>query len=198
MDHDLTLSPPIELALAYAPRPARELWRGLLVLDARLGRTAQSAREPLLAQIKLAWWRDRFAEAAAVWPGGEPLLALLRPWDNERAALAALVDGWEGMIGEPGPRAVEALVGARAEAVAALARVVGRGDSAENARLIAGAWARSDLAGRGDDGGARSDPAAAKLPRELRPLAVLLDLTRSEPRGVRGFGRIVRLGLFGR
>jgi hypothetical protein len=60
----------------------------------------RTAREPMLAQLKLAWWRDRLAADPAVWPKGEPLLARLAQW-REPAGLGALVDGWESLLGEP-------------------------------------------------------------------------------------------------
>ena len=51
----------------------------------------------MLAQIRLAWWREMFGRPASDWPAGEPLLAQLAAWDAERAGLAALADGWEAM-----------------------------------------------------------------------------------------------------
>ena len=66
---------PVErrLALAYAPANSRGLWLGLFALDARLGAVVQAAHEPLLAQIKLAWWRDELAKPLAARALGEPL-----------------------------------------------------------------------------------------------------------------------------
>src|SRR5690349_15922803 len=93
------LSPPLRLAIAYAPRPARAAWTALLVLDQRLRRAALGASEPLLGQVRLAWWRDRFRSPASEWPEGEPLLAALAGFDRERVALEALVDGWERVLG---------------------------------------------------------------------------------------------------
>ena len=84
------LPPPLRLAVTYAPRRARLAWAALLVLDRRLARVALAAGEPVLGQIRLAWWRDRFAEPASAWPSGEPLLAALHGWDGDRAALVAL------------------------------------------------------------------------------------------------------------
>ena len=56
-----------------------------------------------MIQLRLAWWRDRFAQPCAEWPQGEPLLAKLHGWEPERAALSGLVDGWEArIVGEDG------------------------------------------------------------------------------------------------
>ena len=98
-----TLSPLTRLALAYAPRTARPAWLAVLALDQRLAGIVRSAREPLLAQIKLAWWRERLAEPVARWPQGEPLLSALAAWDGQAAALVALVAGWEAVLVGNGP-----------------------------------------------------------------------------------------------
>jgi phytoene synthase len=66
-------------------------------------------REPVLAQLRLAWWRDRLAEPAENWPRGEPLLAALTCWQGRHGALAGLVDGWEALLGEA-PLAAPALM----------------------------------------------------------------------------------------
>ena len=52
-----TLAPMHRLALAYAPAEARPAWAGLLALDARLAGVVRAAREPVLGQLRLAWWR---------------------------------------------------------------------------------------------------------------------------------------------
>ncbi len=153
------LSPPERLAIAYAPRALRPAWTGLLALDRRLADAARAGREPIMIQLRLAWWRDRLAEKAADRPRGEPLLAALVAWDDERAALGALVDGWEAqVVGEDGGVALDQ---ARAGAIVALARMAG---IAPTPALTAAAadWAQ----GNGID--------KAHLPRALRPL-VLID-----------------------
>ena len=104
---DSALSPPERLAVAYAPRAFRPLWEGFLLLDQRLAAATRAGRDPLMIQLRLAWWRDRFASPASEWPAGEPLLALLKPWDTQRAALRAMVDGWEArIVGEDGGEAM--------------------------------------------------------------------------------------------
>ena len=153
------LSPPDRLAIAYAPRALRPAWSGLLAFDRRLADAARAGREPIMIQLRLAWWRDRLAEPAMAWPRGEPLLGLLIAWDAERAALGALVDGWEAqVVGEDGGTALDR---ARAGAIVALARL------AHIAETPALAGAAADWAeGRG--------LGTRHLPRALRPL-VLLD-----------------------
>ena len=81
------LPPALRLALAYAPRPARDTFSTLFALDWRLARLVAAPGEPLPKQLKLAWWRDRFAEPVADWP----LAALpqLSGWSDDLGRLVA-------------------------------------------------------------------------------------------------------------
>ena len=168
------------LALAYAPGRLRIAYLGLLALDLRLGMLLRQAREPLLAQLKLAWWRDRLAEEPARWPEGEPLLASLREWPVDRSVLAALVDAWEGMLGEPplAQAAMLALADARAGAFAVLAPA---GFSEAGWRMGRN-WGLADVALHLSHPEEReaalalaraADWRAMRLPSAMRPLAVL-------------------------
>ncbi|MCA1662499.1 MAG: squalene/phytoene synthase family protein [Novosphingobium sp.] len=205
------LPPPLRLAVAYAPQRARGPWTALLVLDRRLARAALSASEPMLGQIRLAWWRERFRSPASAWPEGEPLLAALASFEGERGALEALVDAWEKLIGgAPDSTDVAELGEARAAAVLALARSLGCAARLDDAvAAMARFWALSDLARALGSDAARdlaraAETRAARLPRSLRPLAILMDLVRwpeADPSGgpgLRALLRIVRLGLWGR
>ncbi|KPM13613.1 squalene/phytoene synthase family protein [Citromicrobium sp. WPS32] len=100
--------PSLALALAYAPRDARPVFDDLFALDRRLADAVRQASEPIIAQLKLAWWRDRFAQDRSDWPKGEPLLARLAAWDADVSQLASLVDGWEALLAE-GPLTVEGI-----------------------------------------------------------------------------------------
>jgi phytoene synthase len=152
------LSPPERLAIAYAPRGIRPAWTGLLALDHRLADAARPGRDAIMIQLRLAWWRDRLSEPAAGWPHGEPLLGLLIAWDAERAALGALVDGWEAqVVGEDGGALLDR---ARAGAIVALARLAGLAETAPLSSAAAD-WA---------EGRALN---AQRLPRALRPLVLL-------------------------
>lgn len=90
--------PRVMVAVPHARRPAMTaLW----ALAARLTRLLIEAREPLIAQIKLAWWRDMAAMIASdpgALPKGEPLLAELRATWGGQAGLDALVDAAEAML----------------------------------------------------------------------------------------------------
>ena len=182
------LSPPLRLAVAYAPASARPGWTALLALDQRLARAVAGASEPLIGQLKLAWWRDRTREPASAWPRGEPLLAALAPFDGERAALEALVDAWEAQIDADGdPARLAQLAQARGLAVAALARMLGCADDPDTIAGHARRWT---------DRGAW--PVAPRLSRAMRPLAILANLPAPDEFGPLALLRIVRLGMLGR
>lgn len=194
------LSPLARLALAYAPAGAREHWLTLLALDARLEKIVRTAREPMLAQLKLAWWRDRLSADPAGWPKGEPLLARLAGW-SDPVALVALVDGWEELLGEP-PVDAAAFAAGRAAAATALARELGA--DGVGVEPVARAWALADLVLAGE--GIIPEVPPRGLPRAMRPLAVLAGVTLRAARKGSGDAlytpgawlRAVRIGLFGR
>lgn len=209
------MTPLARLALAYAPRRAHEHWLTLLALDARLAGVVRGAREPMLAQLRLAWWRDRLGGDPAEWPKGEPLLARLAAWGERAAELVALVDGWEALLDEE-PDA-QAFAQGRAGAAAALAGITGAGITGADPDAAAAAarrWALADLALHLSDGEARagartllgSCPAMPVLGRSMRPLAILAGLSeRALRKGVAealsGPGALlaaIRLGIAGR
>ena len=87
--------------MVSVPRERRGAMAALWGLAARLTKLLLDAREPLIGQIKLAWWRDMMALLAsdpAALPKGEPLLAdLAASWAGQ-GGLDALVDGAEAML----------------------------------------------------------------------------------------------------
>lgn len=172
------------LALAYAPAPARVPTLALLALDARLAGLLRNSREPMLAQLRLSWWRESLGQPQDQWPDGEPLLAALRSWHGEHSALQALVDGWEALTG-PAPLPSEALATmakGRGDAFAALAHVLERRRDVETARTLGTQWAQADLAmrlGNSQERAAAVDlvaghaPVRSRVSRSLRPVLVL-------------------------
>ena len=168
------------LALAYAPRSSRSALLGFLALDKRLSDIVRSSREPMLAQMRLAWWREHLSQSPAQQPRGEPLFAALAEWRGPIAALTGLVDGWEEIIGAPPLplAAFESLADARAAGFASFAT-----GSARAAALRMGRnWGLADIAAHLSDPREREAVLATvraqdwhwqRLPRQLRPLAVL-------------------------
>ncbi len=170
------------LALSYAPARVRAQVLAVLALDQRLSQLVRTSSEPILAQIKLAWWRERLQEGQERWPQGEPLLSLLRLWPGEPAQLVPLVDGWECLLADDlTEEVVQDYALGRASAWQALAPA-GR---AEAVLQAAREWALADLAFHlGGEGEGRlvcemlDHAPLRRLPRELRSLAVLHGLTR--------------------
>jgi len=184
------LDAPARLALAYAPAHARPAWEALLLFERRLADTARPGRDPMMIQLRLAWWRDRLGEPASAWPKGEPLLARLTVWDSARGALKEIVNGWEAsVVGDDG--GVE-LAGARIAAYVALGRLLDVSADAA-VRMVASDVVRPETA----------QGPAPRLPRPMRPLSILRDLSMREARHGRhspvlDILRILRIGVLGR
>lgn len=180
---------PQRLALAYAPARTRLPALALLGLDHRLGRAVAQAKEPIMGQVRLAWWRELLGQPNLSRPSADGLVAALAHWEGEADALIELVDAWEEMLAEPPlpASAALALVEARAGAFAALARIVGVGHHADDAGNAARIWALADLAAGLGNRQERDMTVSLyngawtrgqRLPRALRPLAILSGLAR--------------------
>jgi phytoene synthase len=184
-----TLPAVARLALVYAPASAREPTLALLALDARLATLIRRSSEPMLAQLRLAWWREAIAREPEHWPRGEPILATLRSWGGATATATALVDAWEALTA-PSPldsSSLQAFADGRGAAAAALADVLGQSGEREAARQLGRIWAIEDLAmrlGRDEERAvarALAEEMAGRLPkvrRPLRSLRVLAGLSR--------------------
>ncbi len=202
------------LALAYAPPSARGDTLALLALDARLAGIVRTDGEPVIAQMKLAWWRERLAQDPQDWPLGEPLLALLRKGRLATDTLAPLVDGWEGLLADHLDEGiVHGFVAGRVALWQGLAAA--HSGNAGQAGQVAHEHALADLAlnlGSEAEAALVRDLAQAqpwnrpRLPRPLRPLAILHGLSHRALR--RGAGELLdgpgamatalRLGILGR
>jgi len=172
------------LALAYAPRYAQRTTLALLALDARLAAVLRHGREPVLAQMRFAWWRDLFAGDRAAWPRGDAVVHLLQEW-RDPAALVSLVDGWEGLLAEALDRPViDAFAAGRVQAINQLASEIGV--AAPTADACGMCWALGDLAAHVEKSEERAAvldaaeglEACPRLPRPLRPIQVLAALAR--------------------
>lgn len=184
-----TLPPEADLALAWTPVAVRAALSTALGLDRRLARIVARTTEPMLGQMRLAWWREALNKPVAERPRGDAVLdALGQQWAGREAALIAMVDGWEvlasasalgskeiaafgagrgaffGALIDNGPRTDQDRVTAAAFRWALADAATAVSDPDERARLIAAGLAR------GDDGG--------RLPKDLRGLAVLDALAR--------------------
>jgi phytoene synthase len=190
------LDPALAVALAWQPQTTRPALGALFNLDRRLAAAIAQANEPMLAQIRLAWWRDRLAEPAFARPIGEPLLAAITEhWGDRCADLSPLVDGWERWLFED----TEGLGEGRGQALASFASLASSPESSEAAAAAGRNWTRAQTRQGGTSvlhGGLRS--------RTVRGIAVLDGLARraierNEPlmHGRGGALAAIRLGMFG-
>jgi phytoene synthase len=171
------------LGALFAPEPQRTDLLAILAFDHELARTRTVTREPMLAAIRLQWWREAIAEAAGAGkPRAQPLVQSLsetmRRHQLSPEVFNALVDAREeGIEG-----ALDVMRTGNALADLELA-VLGIDDAATRgaARAVATAW----LMGEGPERDAliaearalrrETDPAA--LPILLPALALGRDLT---------------------
>lgn len=193
MDHEdvllASLPSVARLALVYAPASARRQTLALFALDAHCATLLRRSSEPMLAQLRLAWWRESIAQDPTQWPQGEPILAALRSWGEHHAGAAALVDAWEALTA-PAPlsaAAMQTFAQARGAAAGALARALSRPQDVGAAESLGRIWAIEDLTmrlGRDDEREmaqalARAYPEALpRIGRPLRSLRVLAGLSR--------------------
>jgi phytoene synthase len=100
------LDPDLFHAALFAPEPARERLMVLYAYDIELSKAAQRASEPLIAAMRLQWWRDLVAGIGAGEPPrrhevAEPLHGLLSSHALPADDLAALVDARETELEGP-------------------------------------------------------------------------------------------------
>lgn len=215
MSDEYDPDPATAVAAAWQPRATRAALASLFALDRRLAGFVGRAREPLLAQVRLAWWRDRLGDLPQAAPAGEPLLASLAGhWGHRAPELRALADGWEHLLGDAPLQAdaIDAYASAHGHALAAFADLAEAPQNAAAARAAGRGWALAGLASRSSISAERD--IALSLGREqlfppirsrrLRGVAVLgglarRALARDEPL-MHGRGAAVeaaRIGMFG-
>ncbi|HZF46956.1 MAG TPA: hypothetical protein VEZ26_11495 [Sphingomonadaceae bacterium] len=210
-----TLPPAQRLALAYTPARMKPPTLALLALEARLAEAIRQASEPIMAQMRLAWWRDQLLLSPDRRENSDELMHALAGFEGEEEALRKLVDGWELLLSEwIDPPSIERMVAGRAAGFAALARLAGRGDAVDAATQAGRRFALADLATKFSNAEERAqvlEHAASSgdkriaLPVELRSLALLDGLARrSLSKGgtplLNGPGsalHAIRLGLWG-
>ena len=202
------------LALAYASAAHRARYAAFFALDNRLAQIVRGRREVVLAQMRLAWWRDMLAKPVESWPKGDAVLAALRA-AGEPAALGALVDGWEALLAETfGEAKLETFLQGRA---AGYGWAANSKEGAQKAalRIASDRLSLTELSANIADEGERDMvssrltelPGSAPLERAMRPLKVLDGLAmrankraRAAPLldGPADMAVAIRLGLFGR
>ncbi len=106
LDEFHALTPPKRLALAYAKGHSRDVLTLLLNHDVRLAQIVGNVKEPLIGQMRLAWWRDVISKPVDTRPTGEPMLAELARLEGAGAdarlasAMLELVDAWGELLAD--------------------------------------------------------------------------------------------------
>lgn len=172
------LSPPKRLAIAYAKMPHRQALAILLSFDVTFGGVACRQSEPILAQLRMAWWRDVIHKRPGERPSGEPLTADLSrlqtayPGWNMEKRVSELLDGWcELLVGDSWDDAmIDRHINARAAAIFCGYGVIsGQGDG--DALLQIGRnWALSDLRSYCRDAGQIDTTARLRCTVALHPV----------------------------
>ena len=157
------------LGALFAPEPARSGLLALLAFDHELARTRTVTREPMLARIRLEWWREAVAEAAGAGrPRAQPIVeSLSETMQRHRLAaesLVALIDAREEEIEGP----LDVLRAGHALADLQLAVLgIDHAPTRQAARAVSAAW----LMGEGPEREALLAEARS-LRREVDPVAL--------------------------
>ncbi len=149
--------------MLYAAAPVRPAWMALHGLDLELESVVAGTTEPMIGEIRLAWWREALQGLDTGRVPKQPLLQLIAaevlPRGVSGGELAVLEDRWAGLIGSD--EVPEAHFSGGGDLFALLARLAG-GDEAQ-ARALGAAWAAGEAVPPG---------------RYAAPLRPLLGLTR--------------------
>ena len=187
----------------------------VFAMEVRLSSIIARMTEPMLAQMRLAWWRDQLACPVQARPRGDAVLdALGSHWAGAEHRIAALVDGWEvwtkpdhsvddvgifleGYAAPFGTLAANCLPGIDARAGAVNGQWYGAGIAFLMEQRLCGGTRVLDLAPTLSE--------RTRMPRKLRSLSIAGGLGQRVVLNRRGplFGdrgsalAAVRLGLFG-
>ncbi len=177
------------LATLYAAPAARAGLFALHALDLELAEVARTTTEPMLGQIRLAWWREQLQALDAGARPAQPVLAALAehllPAGIAGASLEPLEDAWLALLDDDVAAHAQAR-GRLFETAAALLCPGADATLVERAARIGGGWAIVDVARQGgavgdellDRAGAWLAP--APLPPAARSLAGLAALARRD------------------
>ncbi|MEM7664440.1 MAG: hypothetical protein AAF250_01160 [Pseudomonadota bacterium] len=212
-----TFPPQIELVLAHTPQALRLRFAAYFALDQRLARIVSNTTEPMLGQMRLAWWRDMLRTDLNSRPSGDAVLdAIGEHWQGDDEILVELVDGWEILVAEESisRKEISDFANKRAGPLAGLLADL---EEQVAARVMSAGmrWVMADTACKVSDEAERQQlidiglglkSNAASLPGALRGLAILEALSlRALKRGGRPLmeGRgaaliTMRASIFGR
>ncbi|MFZ4688769.1 MAG: squalene/phytoene synthase family protein [Polymorphobacter sp.] len=168
------------LSVLYAPAAARPGLFALHALDLELAAVVAGTTDPMIGEIRLAWWREALCGLDDGVVPAQPLLQLLAaavlPCGVTGADLAVLEDRWLGLIGSDDVPLTHIDGGG---VVFALAAQLSGGD-AEAGRALGRCWSGGDA------------PPTRNVPAALRPLLGLVRLAqRDAERARKGLPREV-------
>lgn len=155
---------------------------GIFALDNACAQIARTVTEPIMAQIRLAWWRDGLmAEVLSAQHVAPDMLALrsIDEFAQARLGLVAIIDGWEELIaGSDGNDRDMLLAYAAGRGAGLLAALVP--EYAERSARAGKVWALWDLAGHVSDAA-------------LREAAIGLACQIAESANIAGLPRIITM-----
>jgi phytoene synthase len=133
-------------AALFAPAPLRAHLFALYAFNHELARVAESVREPMLGEIRLAWWRETLEGAQAGNPRNHDvaraLAVVLKAHDLPQALLDALIEARHFDISDtmfPDLAALEAYADTTSGSVMRLAaRILGAGEASDALARSAG------------------------------------------------------------
>lgn len=144
------------LLLSYAPPEIRDWHRLAWVIDERLAHVVRTVREPGIAAIRMAWWREALAAHDLSKGKSEPLVEAWRARPRNAAADQAveqMINGWS-VLADGGALTVgdmRAYAEGRGSGLFGLLTADGDGTCDENVGRAGALWALWDLAGHVSD-----------------------------------------------
>jgi phytoene synthase len=162
--------------LSYAPDRSRAALEALFALDTALGNVLRTTREPLVGQMRLAWWREALdgldASGAPAEPVLQSLAAEVLPLGITGNALSGMVEAWEPLLGDIGSGSIDDHARLRGRALFTMAGPAVDAAPDDPVGDAGEGWALADLAAN------LSDPALASRARE-RAATLLAQARRS-------------------
>lgn len=183
----MNLDPDRQLALAYVPASVRPGIEALWRLDAAFAAILATGTQPMVSQLRLAWWREALERLDSAPPPAEPVLQALAAHvlpTVSGAEMAAMEEGWLILLSDETltPDELARYAELRGGLLFAYsARLLG--DSAFPVQRGGELWALADLvrhSRRRDDVKTPLPQSKLKWPRKLRPLGMLTMLARRD------------------
>ncbi|WP_145118877.1 hypothetical protein [uncultured Sphingomonas sp.] len=131
------------LALGYAPAVTAPGVAAVFALDQTLARLTLGTRDPMVAQLRLTWWREALCALENPPVPSQPILQTLAAARADGERLAVAEDGWERLLGPLDQDELMAFAAERSVIFAEAARLAGAADDVEAA---GSGWSLADLA----------------------------------------------------